>query len=90
MKLDITTGNIPASLLRNGDIITHEGNTGGASDVRHENGIVKFNIGLNFTRYHVKESDYLALVRRPMITNIHSNGKPFWNPYRKPIPHQSL
>lgn len=81
MKLDLTTTNITASLLRCGDIITHNCKTGGATDVRHENGIVKFNIGLNFTRYHAKESEYIALVRRPMITNIHSDGKLFRNPY---------
>ncbi len=81
MKLDMTTTNMTASLLRDGDIISHDGKTGQASDVRKEDGIVKFNIGLNFTRYHVKESEYIALFRRPMITNTHSNGEPFWNPY---------
>lgn len=80
MKLDLITTNLTASLLRCGDIIKHDGKTGGATDVRHENGIVNFNIGLNFTRYHVNESSYVALIRRPMITNRHSDGRPFWNP----------
>lgn len=81
MQLDITTTNMTASLLRCGDMISHAGKTGGASDVRHENGIVRFNIGLNFTRYSVNETEYIALLRRPMVTNTHSDGKPFWNPH---------
>lgn len=83
MILQVTTSALAASELRCGDIIRHAGVEGGAADVRTENGEVRFNIGHGFTRYTVKASDSLALIRRPMFTNRHHDGKPFANPFRK-------